>query len=107
MKLGDADVSKARVACAHDTRLSCAALVEAFESGVNALGALSTNYGLLSTPQLHYIVRCLNTNGAYGQPSEQGYFEKISRAFLNIWTRLYSQVIQILIEIRLKLILMC
>jgi len=91
LKLADADVSKARVACAHDTRPSCGALVDAFESGVKALGALYTNYGLLSTPQLHYIVRCLNTNGAYGQPTEQGYFEKISKAFLNIWTRLNPQ----------------
>lgn len=86
-------MSKAQVACAHDTRPSCPALVEAFKSGVDSLGASLTNYGLLSTPQLHYIVRCLNTQGAYGQPSEQGYYEKITRAFLNIWTHLSSKVI--------------
>lgn len=40
-----------------------------------------TDYKLLTTPQLHYITRCLNTKGTiyeYGEPTEQGYYEKLS-----------------------------
>ena len=37
--------------------------------------------GILTTPQLHYIVRCINTNGAYGEPSEEGYYQKLVNAF--------------------------
>jgi len=48
------------------------------------LGVEYTDYGILTTPQLHYIVRCLNTANtqyAYGEPTEQGYYEKLSTAF--------------------------
>ena len=37
--------------------------------------------GVLTTPQLHYMVRCINTQGNYGQPTEEGYFDKLSFAF--------------------------
>ena len=36
---------------------------------------------LLTTPQLHYIIRSYNDGGAYGQPNENGYFEKLCKAF--------------------------
>ena len=74
-----------RVVVGYDTRSSSVQLFEAFKAGVEALGGELRNYGLLSTPQLHYMVRCLNTNSAYGQPTEEGYFTKISNAFYSIW----------------------
>lgn len=37
--------------------------------------------GLLTTPQLHYIIRSFNDGGIYGQPTENGYFDKLSTAF--------------------------
>ena len=74
------------VAVAHDTRPSCAHLLAAFKSGADALKSNLVNYGLLTTPQLHYIVRCLNTSGKYGNPSEAGYYTKISQAFYNVWS---------------------
>lgn len=37
--------------------------------------------GILTTPQLHYIVRCINTDGAFGQPTEDGYYLKLITAF--------------------------
>ena len=43
-----------------------------------------TDYKLLTTPQLHYITRCLNTKDTpyeYGEPTEKGYYEKIATAF--------------------------
>ena len=50
--------------------------------------------GVLTTPQLHYMVRCLNTNNAYGQPSEQGYYEKLSSAFKSLILSKVSFMVQ-------------
>ena len=33
---------------------------------------------------IHYFVVCKNTNGAYGECSEKGYNEKLSKAFKTI-----------------------
>jgi len=77
---------RANVIVAHDTRASCALLLDAFTCGVQDLNGKLINYGLLTTPQLHYMVRCINTSGAYGQPDEKGYYKKLSGAFNNIWS---------------------
>ncbi|KAM3584777.1 hypothetical protein VKS41_003581 [Umbelopsis sp. WA50703] len=74
----------ANVIYAYDTRPSCASLVKALEDGLNAAGAKPTNFGLKTTPQLHYLVRCINTAGtsdSYGEPTEEGYYVKLSEAF--------------------------
>ncbi len=47
--------------------------------------------GMLTTPQLHFIVRCVNSDRKYGKPSEEGYYTKLSNAF----NRLMSQVLSI------------
>jgi phosphoacetylglucosamine mutase len=52
--------------------------------GLNAFEAESTDYELKTTPQLHYLVRALNTHGTnspYGIPTEEGYYEKMAIAF--------------------------
>lgn len=77
---------RAKVMVAHDTRVSCPLLLDAFKTGVEDLNGLLTNYGLLTTPQLHYMVRCHNSNEKYGVPSETGYYQKLSKAFNNIWS---------------------
>lgn len=73
-----------KVVFARDTRASgprfVAALIDAFQ----ASNTDYTDYKLLTTPQLHYITRCLNTRGTaydYGVPTEQGYYEKTALAF--------------------------
>ncbi|KAI8084065.1 uncharacterized protein B0P05DRAFT_536032 [Gilbertella persicaria] len=76
----------ANVIYAHDTRPSCADLVKALELGLKVSGAQSTNYGLKTTPMLHYLVRCINTAGtsdAYGEPTEEGYYKKLTNAYTN------------------------
>jgi len=58
-------------------------------SSLTCLYAYLSNFpraGELTTPQLHYIVRCVNTAGAYGDASAVGYYTKLSTAF----TQLYS-----------------
>ncbi|KAL5117555.1 Phosphoacetylglucosamine Mutase [Pleosporales sp. CAS-2024a] len=78
------DLSKpANVAVARDTRASGSRLLGCLVDGLKAAGADFKDYGFLTTPQLHYMVRCLNTEGtseAYGTPTETGYYEKFSSA---------------------------
>ncbi|KAI9287689.1 hypothetical protein BC943DRAFT_318623 [Umbelopsis sp. AD052] len=76
--------NKANVIYAYDTRPSCPALVASLKDGLDAAGADSTDFGLKTTPQLHYLVKCINTKGtndAYGEPTEEGYYVKLSEAF--------------------------
>jgi len=68
------------VAMAMDTRPSSPLMAKAVAAGVAAAGGTVTDFGLLTTPQLHYVVRCTN-DPAYGTPTEQGYNEKLSTAF--------------------------
>jgi len=77
-------LSSSRVAVGIDTRPSSVPLAAAVRDGVDVTGAALMDFGLSSTPQLHYYVRCLNTKGAYGAPSEGGYFKKLANAFLKL-----------------------
>ena len=59
-------------------------LVSALVSALNSTESDHTDLKILTTPQLHYITRCLNTKGTqfeYGDPTEQGYYEKIAASF--------------------------
>ena len=75
---------KSKIVFARDTRASGPALVTALVDGLKAVGAEYKDYGFLTTPQLHYMTRCVNTEGtayAYGEPSEEGYYTKLNDAF--------------------------
>ena len=75
---------KPKVVFARDTRASGSRLVAALVDALEATGTDYTDYKLLTTPQLHYITRCINTKGStydYGEPTERGYYEKIASAF--------------------------
>lgn len=64
-----------------DTRPSSPHLAKAVTDGVLALSGKPIDYGIVTTPQLHYFVVCKNTNRAYGQPTEEGYYKKLTNAF--------------------------
>jgi phosphoacetylglucosamine mutase len=73
-----------RVIYARDTRPSGPKLVQALVDALEATGTEYTDYKLLTTPQLHYLTRCTNTEGtpqSYGEVSEKGYYEKLGQAF--------------------------
>ena len=75
----------ARAVFARDTRPSGPGLVKALVDALTATGTEYTDYKLLTTPQLHYLTRCTNTEGtpqSYGEVSEKGYYEKLSKAFV-------------------------
>lgn len=68
-------------------RASSDRLASIIADGARAFGATVTTFGLLTTPQLHYVTRCLNTQGTaleYGEPTEAGYYDKLSRTYLTL-----------------------
>ncbi|EPQ30761.1 uncharacterized protein PFL1_01662 [Pseudozyma flocculosa PF-1] len=77
----------ASVVVGYDTRPSCQTLVKAIIDGLSAMGAQTIDAGLKTTPQLHYLVKCLNTQGtdeAYGEPTEEGYYKKLANAYIKL-----------------------
>ncbi|KAJ3072124.1 Phosphoacetylglucosamine Mutase [Podochytrium sp. JEL0797] len=77
----------ANLVVARDTRPSGVALVASLVDGVKCLGGHIKDYGLFTTPQLHYVVRCINTANTdepYGEPTEVAYYEKLANAFKKI-----------------------
>ncbi|KAG7320171.1 hypothetical protein KOW79_016024 [Hemibagrus wyckioides] len=77
------DMSEAAsVVTGRDTRPSSENLSRAVLDGVSCLQSHSLDFGLVTTPQLHYMVLCGNTNGCYGTATIQGYYEKLSKAFI-------------------------
>lgn len=75
---------EANVFVGRDTRSSSASLSQAVVDGVSSLDGLSKDYGLVMTPQLHYMVCCQNTQGKYGEATVDGYYKKICQAFLQL-----------------------
>ncbi|PGH04073.1 phosphoacetylglucosamine mutase [Blastomyces parvus] len=77
----------ARVVFARDTRASGSRLVSVMTAALRASEVEFKDFKYLTTPQLHYIVRCKNTLGTpyeYGEPTEKGYYEKLSGAFKKV-----------------------
>ena len=56
-------------------------LAQAAITGIRILGGEVKDYGVVTTPMLHYFVACINTDGAYGEATEDGYFKKMITAF--------------------------
>ncbi|XP_022593645.1 phosphoacetylglucosamine mutase isoform X2 [Seriola dumerili] len=75
---------EANVFVGKDTRGSSASLSQAVLDGVSALGGHSKDYGLVTTPQLHYMVCCQNTQGKYGEATVEGYYRKLCQAFIQL-----------------------
>ncbi|GAA5825888.1 hypothetical protein JCM11251_000040 [Rhodosporidiobolus azoricus] len=77
----------AKVVYGYDTRPSCRTLVASLVHGFEAIQADQVNAGLVTTPQLHYLVRCYNTAGtpdAYGEPTVEGYYQKLAKAYTTL-----------------------
>lgn len=74
----------AHVVFARDTRASGPALVASLVDALEACEADITDYEVFTTPQLHYVTRCINTKDTtyrYGDASEEGYYQKMASAF--------------------------
>ncbi|XGW28421.1 hypothetical protein V3C99_008305 [Haemonchus contortus] len=75
-----ASTPNALVVCGMDSRESSPYLTEAVKAGAALMGVAYEGHGLLTTPQLHYIVRCKN-DPSFGDAREIGYYVRISDAF--------------------------
>eukprot|EP00039_Didymoeca_costata_P026767 m.16603 g.16603 ORF g.16603 m.16603 type:complete len:511 (-) comp5743_c0_seq1:25-1557(-) len=78
------DSIKAKVIFARDTRPSGEEMMTNVKNGIMYMKAEYTDVGILTTPQLHFIVRCTNDT-SYGVPTEEGYNEKLSAAFKKLY----------------------
>lgn len=77
--------SKSSIAIARDSRESSPRLSQSTIDGFNSVpNTTYIDYGLFTTPQLHYLTRTTN-DPAYGEASEVGYYEKIAKAFKEIF----------------------
>ncbi|KAG6801624.1 phosphoacetylglucosamine mutase [Apis mellifera caucasica] len=74
----------ATIITGRDTRKSSPALLNAAITGIQALNGIVKDFGIVTTPQLHYLVVCTNTDGSYGMPTLHGYYVKLSEAFKHI-----------------------
>ncbi|KAK4105424.1 N-acetylglucosamine-phosphate mutase-like protein [Parathielavia hyrcaniae] len=75
----------AKVIYGRDTRPSGHTLVSALVDGLEATKTEPVDHKILTTPQLHYLVRATNSEGtplSYGKVSEAGYYEKLAEAFV-------------------------
>lgn len=81
----EVDMSQeANVFVGRDTRSSSVSFSQAVLEGVSSLGGHSQDYGLVTTPQLHYMVCCKNTQGRYGELTLDGYYKKLCQAFIQL-----------------------
>ncbi|XP_057449713.1 phosphoacetylglucosamine mutase [Lotus japonicus] len=72
-------VKPAEILLGRDTRPSGEALLQAAREGVTSIvGAVAMDMGILTTPQLHWMVRARNKGM---KASEQDYFEQLSSSF--------------------------
>ncbi|KAI9089292.1 hypothetical protein K1719_029571 [Acacia pycnantha] len=72
-------VRPAEVILGRDTRPSGGALLKAAKEGIASMvGAVATDMGILTTPQLHWMVRARNLGT---KASEEDYFEQLSSSF--------------------------
>lgn len=56
-------------------------LTKAAIDGSKILHADVKDFGEVTTPMLHYFVAAYNSNNEYGDPSIEGYFNKLTSAF--------------------------
>uniref|UniRef100_A0A8D0L3V9 Phosphoacetylglucosamine mutase n=1 Tax=Sphenodon punctatus TaxID=8508 RepID=A0A8D0L3V9_SPHPU len=73
-----------------DTRPSSKKLSQAVIDGVSVLGGQYHDYGLVTTPQLHYMVCCWNTQEHYEKATVEAYYQKLAKAFVELTKQAFS-----------------
>ncbi|KAI4488215.1 hypothetical protein M0804_005063 [Polistes exclamans] len=73
--------ANAIVITGRDTRQSGSNLLGAAVAGIKALNGVVKDFGIVTTPQLHYLVFCTNTNNNYGESTLEAYYNKFSKAY--------------------------
>jgi phosphoacetylglucosamine mutase len=70
---------------------------------VEVLGGMVTDYGIVTTPMLHYLVTCHNTGGSYGRPTHEGYFDKLAVAFKALRAEVSLILDTVIVEFKMPL----
>ncbi|XP_045470715.1 phosphoacetylglucosamine mutase [Harmonia axyridis] len=83
-ELGIEMTQRVEILVGKDTRPSSPSLAKALCDGVLALSGKPIDYGIVTTPQLHYFVYCRNSRNQYGFPTEEYYYRKLCDAFKKI-----------------------
>ncbi|OWB64202.1 phosphoacetylglucosamine mutase activity protein [[Candida] boidinii] len=84
VSLNNIDLSKpAKVIIARDSRESGERLLKCVIDGISSINGDYQDFGLLTTPQLHYLTRSCN-DSSFGKATENGYYEKLSSSFISI-----------------------
>lgn len=97
-KLNIEEGARGDVVIAADSRESSPRLAAATILGISSIpGATYKDYGLMTTPQLHYTTRTRN-DPAFGTCSEEGYYLKMSKAFKTIYALGDAKKINITID---------
>lgn len=73
---------ESKIVIGRDSRISGLQLTKSAVDGVESVGSSVQDFGLLTTPQLHYLTRCFN-DSAFGQPTEVGYYKKLSTSLID------------------------
>ncbi|EDW40350.1 GL24942 [Drosophila persimilis] len=73
--------SSSHVFVGMDNRYHSPRLLKAVADGVIALKGNVREFGIVTTPMLHFFVVAANTKETYGKPTEEGYYEKLIKAF--------------------------
>ena len=82
IKSQDIDMNaNANVYIGWDTRYHSPILSRAVANGVIALKGNKKEYGIITTPMLHFFVVAHNSKGSYGPATEAGYISKLVDAF--------------------------
>ncbi|XP_026272665.1 phosphoacetylglucosamine mutase isoform X2 [Frankliniella occidentalis] len=86
------DVTKpASVFFGRDTRPSSEHLSNAAVEGSKVFQAEVKDFGIVTTPMVHYFVAAHNSNNEYGDPTIDGYFEKLANAFRSFREEVVSE----------------
>ncbi|CAH2355553.1 phosphoacetylglucosamine mutase [[Candida] railenensis] len=80
----DLESSSSAVVIARDSRESSPRLSKASLVGASVFGGEVKDFGLFTTPQLHYVTRAIN-DPSFGEPTAKGYYEKMSKSFKSIY----------------------
>ncbi|XP_077244774.1 phosphoacetylglucosamine mutase-like [Tasmannia lanceolata] len=92
-------VQTAEILLGRDTRPSGEGLLEAAKQGINAIiGAVSIDMGILTTPQLHWMVRCRNKGL---KASEYDYFTQLSSSFGCLMELMSKEIVRDTVDVKL------
>lgn len=73
--------AEARVVVGRDTRRSSESLSAAVIQGANCAGGIPMDFGVMTTPQLHYLVVSVNKKNGSESVEIERYYEKLGEAF--------------------------